>query len=141
MSQNEKDRVYVSHSIRGKLGVNATPESMAENNRIAHEAVCSMRLIMPEIEFYVPGEHDEIISILYNGGKLKEEDILWADCELIKQTCKVLLAFTPDGFISGGMNIEIRFADEHSIPVYVVHFPEGLADIKSEILKYLQKGK
>ncbi len=137
---DQKDRAYVSHSIRGKLGNNATPESMAKNNRIAHEAVLLMRLVIPEIDFYVPGEHDEIISLLYEDGRLGEKDIMWADCELIKRTCKVLIAFTPDGFISGGMRIEIDFAHEHNISTFVIHSPEELEDYRSEILEYLRKG-
>ncbi len=133
-----KNRAYVSHSIRGELGVNATPESMAENNRIAHEAVLLMRLIIPEVDFYVPGEHDEIIGILHQGGRLTEEDILWADWELIGRTCKILITFAPDGFISTGMNIELKFVRELNMRIFVVHSPEGLMDIRSEILEYLQ---
>ncbi len=133
----QKNQAYVSHSIRGKLGPAATAESMAVNNKIAHEAVVLMRLVIPEIDFYVPGEHDEIISLLYQDGRLKEEDILWGDCELIKRNCKVLIAFTPDEFISTGMQIEIDFAHEYSIPVFIVNSPEGLMDIRSTILKWL----
>ena len=135
-----KNRVYVSHSIRGKLGVNATSESMAENSKLACEAVLLMRLVIPEIDFYVPGEHDEVISLLYQDGRLKEEDILWADCEIIKRTCKVLIVFTSDGFISTGMQIEIAFAYKHNIPAFIVGSPEGLEDVKSEILYIINGG-
>ena len=138
---DQKNRVYVSHSIRGKLGVNATPESMAENNKLAHEAVLMMRLVIPEIDFYVPGEHDEVISLLYQDGRLGEKDIMWADCELIKRTCKVMIVFTPDGFISAGMQIEIDYAREHCIPVFTVRSPEELTDIRSEILGYMRMGE
>lgn len=135
----QNNRVYVSHSIRGKLGVDATPESMAKNNRLAHEAVVLMRCIIPEIHFYVPGEHDEIIMILYQGGRLKEGDILWADCELIKRTCEILIAWAPDNFISTGMQIEIDFANTHNIPVCVIYDVEGLQAVKPKILKYLEQ--
>ncbi len=131
---------YVSHSIRGKLGVNATPESMAENNRLAHEAAVLMRCILPEVHLYVPGEHDEVISLLYQDDRLKEGDILWADCEIIRG-CAFLIAWSPGDFISIGMQIEINFAHTHKIPVYIVHDVEELQTLKPEILKYLEERK
>jgi len=137
----QNNRAYLSHSIRGKLGVNATPESMAANNGEAHEAAVLMRAILPEVHIYVPGEHDEVISLLYQGGRLKEEDILWADCQLIKHTCQILIAYSPDGYISTGMMVEIKFARNHNIPVYIVAGADDLAAIKSEILEYLSGKK
>ncbi len=134
-------RAYVSHSIRGKLGINATPESMAENNVKAHEAAVLMRCVIPEIHFYVPGEHDEVISLLYQDGRLKEGDILWADCEIIRQTCDILIAWASDGFISTGMRIEIKFARDHDIPVFIIEDVESLQVLKPEILKYLAEKK
>lgn len=131
-------RAYVSHSIRGKLGVNATPESMAENNRLAHETVVLMRCVLPEIHFYVPGEHDEVISLLYQDGRLNEKDILWADCQIIEQTCDILIALAPDGFVSTGMGIEIKFAKKHNIPVFIIEDVVRLKAIKPEIIKLLQ---
>lgn len=135
MLQNH--RAYVSHSIRGKLGVNATSESMAENNVKAHEAAVLMRCILPEVHLYVPGEHDEVISLLYQDGRLKEGDILWADCEIIRN-CDILLAWSPDNFISTGMQIEIGFAKAHNIPVYIISDVEQLQAWKPEILKQLE---
>ncbi len=138
MLQNK--RAYVSHSIRGKLGVNATLESMAENNVKAHEAAVLMRCILPEVHLYVPGEHDEIIVHLFQDGRLKEEDILWADCKII-QKCAFLIAWSPNDFISTGMGIEIDFATEQNIPVYIIHDVEELQMLKPEILKYLEGKK
>ncbi len=130
-------RAYVSHSIRGKLGVNATPESMAENNVKAHEAAVLMRCILPEVHLYVPGEHDEIIVHLFQGGRLREEDILWGDCRIILD-CNILIAWSPGQFISTGMGIEIEFAKAHGIPVYIIHDVEELQALKPRILEYLQ---
>ncbi len=135
----QNNRAYVSHSIRGKLGVNATPESMADNNRLAHEAAVLMRCILPEIHFYVPGEHDEVISLLYQDGRLKEGDILWADCEIIQQTCDILIAWAPDGFISTGMRIEMDFAKEHKIPVFIICDIIELSNQKTRMLACLQE--
>ena len=132
-------KAYFSHSIRGKLGVNATPESMKINNEKAHKAAVLARCVLPEISFYVPGENDLLISILYQDGRLTEEDILWGDCQIIKD-CKILIAFSPDGFISTGMRVEIAFAYEHDIPVFIIKSAKGLGDIKATILDYLQKG-
>ncbi|KKM20484.1 hypothetical protein LCGC14_1644990 [marine sediment metagenome] len=136
MLQNKK--AYMSHSIRGRLGTDATPESMAANNRLAHEAAVLMRCVLPEVHLYVPGENDLLISILYQDGRLKEEDILWGDCEIIRD-CDILFAWSPDDFISTGMQIEITFAREHNIPVYIIHDVEALQTWKPEILKYLEK--
>ncbi len=136
----QNDRAYVSHSIRGKLGVNATPESMADNNRLAHESAVAMRCILPEVHLYVPGEHDEVISLLYQDGRLKEGDILWADCEIVR-TCAFLIAWTPDDFISTGMGIEIDFAREQDIPVYIIRDVEELQALKPVILEYLRGRK
>ncbi len=134
----QKHRAYFSHAIRGKLGVAATPESMAANNRLAHKAAVLMRCILPEIRFYVPGEVDEVISLLYQDGRLTERDILWADCQIIERTCDILLAWSPDNFISTGMQIEIDFAHRRNIPVYIIHDVEQLQTWKPEILKYLE---
>ncbi len=134
----QNNRAYISHSIRGKLGTNATPESMAENNRLAHESAVAMRCILPEVHLYVPGEHDEAINLLYQDGRLKEEDILWADCEIVRN-CAFLIAWTPDGFISTGMGIEIEFAKSINIPVFVVKSIVDFQTIKPVILEYLRE--
>ncbi len=138
MLQNH--RAYLSHSIRGKLGPDATSESMAKNNIKAHEAAVALRCVLPEVCLYVPGEHDEVISLLYQNGRLGEGDILWADCEIIK-ICDFLLVWSPDGFISTGMQIEIDFAEAHKIPVFVIKEVIDLQTIKSIILKYLREGE
>ena len=134
----QNNRAYVSHSIRGKLGADATPETMAENNRLAHEAAVFMRCILPEVHLYVPGEHDEVISLLYQDGRLNEEDILWADCEIIR-TCLFLIAWSPDGYISTGMRIETDFAREYGIPVFVIEDVEQLQELKPIISKLLRE--
>jgi hypothetical protein len=134
----QNNRAYVSHSIRGKLGVNATPESMADNNRLAHEAAVLMRCILPEIYLYVPGEHDEVISLLYQDGRLKEGDILWADCEIIRG-CAFLIAWSPDDFISTGMQIEIDFARGLKIPVFIIRDLIDFQTVKPIILGFLQE--
>ncbi len=134
----QNNRAYMSHSIRGKLGVNATLESMAENNVKAHEAAVLMRCVLPEVHLYVPGEHDEIIVFLFQDGRLSEEDILWADCQIISN-CGILIAWSPDQFISTGMGIEIAFAKAHGIPVYVIHDVEELQALKPKILEYLRE--
>ncbi|KKN05758.1 hypothetical protein LCGC14_1084110 [marine sediment metagenome] len=140
MSQIKKHRAYFSHIIRGKLGVNATSESMKFNNEKACSVAVLMRCVLPEISIYVPGENDLLISILYQDGRLKEEDILWGDCQIVK-ACDILIAFSPDGFISTGMRIEIDFANKHNIPVFIVKSAEGLMDIRATILKYLLRIK
>lgn len=134
----QKRKAYMSHSIRGRLGVDATPKSMKKNNQKAHENAVLMRCVLPEISIYVPGENDLLISILYQDGRLKEEDILWGDCQIIKD-CDILLAWSPDDFISTGMRIEMNFAEEQNIPVFVIRTVEDLQTIKPKILEYLRE--
>lgn len=135
MLQNNK--IYMSHSIRGKLGKDATPESMAENNKLAHLAAVLIRCVLPEVHLYVPGEHDEVISLLYQSGRISEEAILWADCSII-ETCKLLLAWAPDGYVSRGMEVEIDWAIDREIKVIMVEDIEGLISHKSAISEHLQ---
>ncbi|KKN64876.1 hypothetical protein LCGC14_0487100 [marine sediment metagenome] len=129
---------YMSHSIRGRLGLDATPKSMMANNGKAHEAAVLIRCILPEVSIYVPGENDLLISILYQDGRLKEEDILWGDCEIIRLR-DILLVWSPDDFISTGMQIEINFATKENIPVFVIHTVEEVQALKPIILSYLRE--
>jgi len=109
-------KIYVSHSIRGKFNVNATDEQMEENNRIARNFGKLLKLNFPEIDWYIPADHDEFVKIAYLKGCMKEKQILDVDCEIISK-CQGLLVFQPDGYISRGMEIEIEYAKENNYPI------------------------
>jgi len=112
-------RAYASHSIRGKMGKDATPEYMEENNKKAVEFCEQLEKFFPGIDFYCPGRMDEFVLIAHQRGYLGEKQILDVDCEIV-QRCNFLIAYSPDGFISGGMQIEIDHANKHGIPVFII---------------------
>lgn len=112
-------RVYVSHSICGKMGKDATDEYMKANNNKAILFGKNLRYHFPSVDLYVPGEHDEFVMIAYRKKIISIPEILDVDCEIINQ-CNFLIAYSPDGFISNGMQVEIDHANKEGIPVLVV---------------------
>lgn len=112
-------KVYVSHSIRGKKGKDATQEDMRHNNALAIVFGQALRRKFPGVDFYVPGDHDEFVLIAYSRKFISEKQILDVDCEIV-QGCNFVVAYSPDGYLSKGMKIEIEYAGEHGIPVIVI---------------------
>jgi hypothetical protein len=110
-------KIYLSHSIRGQMGQDATTEFMAENNKKALAFLQCLKTFLPQVKWYLPGELDgfliprgvNLISIV--------EALLTLDCAIIKQS-DGMVVFTPDDYISGGMQKEIDFATENSIPMF-----------------------
>jgi len=115
MSSN-KIRAYISHTIRGKNGKDATDVQRKENSEKCILFSNALRKEFPNIDFYVPGEHHEIDTIAYRKEYMTEEQILDIDCEIISR-CNFLAIFAPDDYISKGMQIEIDHAVKHNIPV------------------------
>ncbi len=112
-------RVYMSHSIRGKKGKDATSEDMQHNNALAIVFGQALRRKFPGVDFYVPGDHDEFVLIAYLQKVLTEKQILDIDCEIVRRCCFVV-AYSPDGYLSKGMKIEIEYACMYGIPVIIV---------------------
>lgn len=113
---SNKIRAYVSHSIRGKFGNAATEEQVQTNNQKAIEFGKQLAGEFPNINFYVPGEHDEFVLIAYRWGVLTEKQILDIDCEIVSR-CNFLIAYSPDDYISKGMKREIDHCVFNKIPV------------------------
>ena len=111
-----KIRAYVAHSIRGKFGNDATEEQMVANNQKAIVFGKQLAKEFPNIDFYVPGYHDEFVLIAYKKGYLTEEQILDTDCVIVSR-CNFLVVFAPDDYISKGMQIEIDYCVYNNIPV------------------------
>ena len=109
-------RAYISHSIRGKMGNAATDEYMQANNKRAIEFGRFLSNEFPNIDFHIPGEHDEFVLIAYRKGYLTEEQILDVDCEIISK-CNFMVVYSPDDYISKGMQIEIDHCVKHSISI------------------------
>jgi len=113
-----KIRAYVSHCIAGKHGWKATRKQKEAN--INKAIIFGKQLIkeFPNIDFYIPGEHDEFVLIAFDKKYLTGEQILDVDCDIVSK-CNFLVVFAPDDYISKGMQIEIDYAVDNNIPVIV----------------------
>ncbi|GAG59817.1 unnamed protein product, partial [marine sediment metagenome] len=74
-----KIRFYLSHSIRGIYGNNATPVQMQKNCDKAILIANLIRNAIPSIEVYCPGEHEDFVSKAYHRDYLTEKQILMVD--------------------------------------------------------------
>lgn len=123
-----KIKAYVSHSIRGKFGVDATDEQMKANNDKAIKFGNYLRVQFPHITWYVPGDHDEFVLIAYRKKYMSEEEILDVDCTII-DSCNFMVMFSPDAYISRGMQVEIDHCMKHRVPI-VTALDSGDAHVK-----------
>ncbi|KKL06729.1 hypothetical protein LCGC14_2593100 [marine sediment metagenome] len=80
MSNKYFDRptIFVSHAIRGTSG------DMKGNCRKAQTGVRKLRVLFPEVDFYLPADGDLVLQVLSNAKRLGEKDILWADFEILR---------------------------------------------------------
>lgn len=115
-------KIYVSHQIRGKYGNKATDKQMKANCAKAMQFGKLLRLNCPGIDYYVPAEHDEWITLAFQQGIITDKQILSIDCDILS-TCDGLLVYTPDDYLSLGMGIEVEYATNNGIPTY---YTEGL---------------
>lgn len=115
-----KISAYVSHSIRGKHGKNATNEQMQANNQKAIEFGKKLKEQFPTVDFYIPGEHDEFVLLAYRKNLLNEHQILDIDCDILAKR-NLLIAFCPDDYVSKGMFRESNEAERLHIPVFHVY--------------------
>lgn len=99
-------RIYLSHPIRGLKGKDATPEYIAENNRLACEAGAILRQSGHTV--HVPAEHEDFVVRAMNG-RMTETQVLDVDCEII-DTCDGVVFFNHEYNFSSGMLIEHKHA-------------------------------
>ena len=111
-------RIYISHSIRGIKGKDATDDDMRVNNLKAISFGKDIRANFKGLDIYVPGDGDEFVLKAYRSGYLTEDQILSVDCQII-DTCDAVLAFIPDQYISNGMLVEILHAQDARKPVFL----------------------
>ncbi len=74
-----KPTIYVSHAILGTTG------NMQQNCRIAQAGVRKLRILFPEVDWYLPADSDLVLQILFKAKKLSVSNILWADFEILKE--------------------------------------------------------
>lgn len=110
---------YISHSIRGKYGKNATPTQMKTNCDAIKVIAAQLRATFP-VEFYVPAEHEDFVHRAYREKYMTEKQILDVDCLIIGETCNAVIVYVPEGDeLQGGRKIEYDYAIKNGIPVYV----------------------
>ncbi len=109
-------RAYMSHCIRGVKGSAATREDMEVNNRRAIEFAAQVRAAFPSLDIYCPAEHDEFVLRAYESGWLNEDQILAVD-KLILADRDILIVFSPDRYIGGGVRVEIEEAQRLRKPI------------------------
>lgn len=118
-------RAYVSHPIRGSLGANATKEDELANMQLAKDFACQLRVAFPDVDFYVPAEHNEFVMTAFFEHDLSEDVVLKTDVIILKKR-DIIVIFAPESHISGGMKREIDAAIEADIPAV---YMESVADI------------
>ena len=104
-----KVTAYFSHSIRGKQGKDATKKDMERNCSEAMETAVWIRDNIPEIDLYVPAEHEDFVLIAYEDGYLTEEQILAIDCKILSRL-DFHIVHEVDGWLGGGIAVEITEA-------------------------------
>ena len=104
-------RYYLSHSIRGKYGKDATPSQMKENCDRVMLIAKFIRRTVPAAELYVPAEHEfPPVGYFIRKGYLTTEQALEIDCEIINECDGVIVYCPPDDPIQGGRKIEYDHA-------------------------------
>ncbi len=110
-------KVYLSHSIRGKLGSDSTPESLNENCFAAIEVGNKIRLECPWADIYIPAEHESFVQKAYDKDYMTERQILDVDCDIIAEH-DILIIYVPEGDeLQGGRLVEHDFAINEYIPL------------------------
>jgi len=122
--ESMKDRItaYMSHAIRGRKGEDCPIEEIQENTQRAIKVGVGLQMYLNQmgipIEIYIPGVHDEFVMYTYQDNLLTMKQILDIDCKILDKR-DLLLVYTFDGWLGGGVGKEMKYAKEHSIPTYV----------------------
>ena len=128
-------RAYMCHSIRGRKGMDATEAEMNANNNKAIEAGERLRREHPDLDVYVPGDHDEFVMIGHRNGYFGEVAILNIDCEIVEQRDAIIM-YTEDGYLSRGMVTEVKYAKKHKKEVWWYDGERLLKNISFFLVKY-----
>lgn len=105
----KKVSAYFSHSIRGRKGKDATSAYMKRNCDAAVKMAVWIRDNVPELDLYVPAEHEDFVLIAYEDKYLTEEQILEIDCKILSDL-DILIVYEVKGWLGGGIGVEIDAA-------------------------------
>jgi hypothetical protein len=121
-------RAYISHPIRGKLGDDATDESMATNNTIAKAAGKEIRDALPDLQLYIPAEHDDFLLLHGVIPVNMVEELLALDCAIVHD-CDMMLIYDHEFHLGHGMQREYDYAMANNIPIVVFN------EVNDEVIK------
>lgn len=130
-----KVTAYFSHSIRGQMGKDATKAYMKRNCDAALEVAIWIRKTIPEIELYVPAEHEDFVHISYRDNYLTEDEILEIDCKILAQQ-DFHIVHEVNGWLGGGIGVEIVAAKKYNKPIfYISELDEIIAVLLRKMVK------
>jgi hypothetical protein len=112
---------------------------MEKNCGIARKFGNELRIDFPDVEFYVPADHEEFVRIAWMNNLLTEQEILDIDCEIILGCCG-LIAYAWDGHISKGMKVELDYANELEIPTLIITPRDLKITTTRELVGHFLKG-
>jgi hypothetical protein len=120
---------YFSSAIRGKEGDGVSQETIDKNIEAAKEMGVKIRAYFGELlDMYVPHDQDDVIQILWRGGKVTATDVLDADVKVLLAKDLLFVWEGEGGFVSGGMRREIDEAEKAGKPILRFrHFDERTA--------------
>ncbi len=126
---------YFSHTIRGKKGKDATKKDMERNCAAAVQAAEWIRENVPEIELYVPAEHEDFVYIAYTDKYLSEDQILDIDCKILGQR-DFHIVLEVDEWLGGGIGVEIDAAIKCNMAIfYLTELNEMSAVLLRQMVK------
>lgn len=125
---------YFSASIRGKASegqpfTEQVPQDIINRNiEAAQRMGARLRRYFGELlDLYVPHEQDQLIQILNRAGHIAAKQILDGDCKIIDDV-DILFVWKKGGFISGGMQYEIDYAEGRNMMIIIfTNFTERVA--------------
>ncbi len=105
--------IYVSHPIRGSNG------DIEGNCKKAAAAARRLRRVFPEVDFYVPAEHDLTLQVLTADDRLTIDDIMYADLKILDAS-HGWMSYHFDN--SKGSDIEQKEAERIDLPRFTVTY-------------------
>lgn len=116
----KKVTAYLSHPIRGKKGGDATIEDIKLNCKKAIEFANRLRKDIPELDLYVPAEHElPPVGYILRKGYMTVDQILDVDCEVLEER-DLLIVYGSVGGRSSGMLKEINHAYDAAKPIATI---------------------
>lgn len=122
---------YFMAPVRGHLGDAVSPEEKWANVQKGVEIGRAIRRHFPEIDLFIPHEHEEIIDELWRQG-LASDGIINATCTVAKRK-DFSICYDGDG-ISGGMGREIDEVSRIGKPIVYI---DQISDETEEAIAYM----